>query len=185
MRSRRWARLLHARRPTRWSGYRPRRRLQGRRVGEAADLLERELARILAVALADVPLHDAVERRLEIPAGRPPEHRPGLRGIDLEVARLVAGPRIGGGALPREPVPGVGEPLDDAPDGPCVLVRGPEVPARGRRRVVPEPLGEPEVPAQRVEDVLPRPRRTRIADEHRPPGQRRPDDVGYQPVRGP
>src|SRR3954447_26304013 len=59
------------------------------RGGEAPHLLERQLACVLARSPARMPVDDRVERRLEVPARRPPEQRASLGGVELQVARLM------------------------------------------------------------------------------------------------
>ena len=53
------------------------------------DLREREGAQVGAVAMGDVPLDDAVQRRVEIPCRRPAQPLAGLGRVEREKARLV------------------------------------------------------------------------------------------------
>src|SRR5258708_18532202 len=77
------------------------------------------------------------------------------------------------------------EQLGELSDRNGVVLRRPEIPLAGQPGFLPQPLAEHKIAVQRIEHVLPRPRRIGIADLRRATVERGAYQVGNQAILGP
>jgi hypothetical protein len=157
--------------------------MQPRRV--QLDLPTRDRAHVLAVPERPIPIggprHRFVERKQRPPAQKRARTRR-VEGEERRLVRMVAGVKAPAGA----PVPARGERLHQIGNGAEALRIRAEV--QGRRRahgVGRHRLRQHQIARERIEHVLPRPHRLRIAERDRRARLKSLDDIADDAVRRP